>query len=87
MPSTESHVYSNGSSDDEELQEQQMQLDPLEESEDEEMEDKEIDSSDEEGKVEDADLECCVMCTLTEDNNEEPELWVECSQCSSCMGV
>ena len=42
-PSTESCVYSNGGSDDEELQEQQMQLDPLEESE---IEDKEIDSCD-----------------------------------------
>lgn len=57
-----------------------MQLDPLEESEDEEIE---IDSCDEEGMVEDVDLECCVMCTLTEDDDQEPELWVECSQCSS----
>ena len=81
-PSTESRVYSNGGSGGEELQEQQMQLDPLEESEDEEMEDKKMDSSDEEGKAEDTDLECCVMCTLTEDD-EEPELWVGCSQCSS----
>ena len=79
-PATESCVYSNGGSDDEELQKQQMQLDPLEESEDEEIE---IDSCDEEGLVEDVDLECCVMCTLTEDVDQEPELWVECSQCSS----
>ena len=79
-PSTESRVYSNGGSDDEELQEQQMQLDPLEESE---IEDKEIDSCDKEGKVEDVNLECCVICTLTEDDDEEPELWVECFQCSS----
>ena len=50
-PSTESRVYSNGGSDDEELQEQQMQLDPLEESEAEEIEDKEIDSCNKEGKL------------------------------------
>ena len=49
--STESRVYSNGGSDDEELQEQQMQLDPLEESEAEEIEDKEIDSCNKEGKL------------------------------------
>ena len=37
-----------------------------------------------EGKDEDStDLECCVMCSLTEDDDEESELWVECSQCSS----
>ena len=55
--------------------------------EDEEVEEKQVSAAsdtkidpDDEGKVEGADSECCVMCSLTD---KEPELWVECSQRSS----
>ena len=39
-------------------------------------------SEEEEQQVEHAEgTECCIMCGLTEDDDEESEIWIECTMC------